>query len=86
MEVPQFIVTTSHLTFDFAVLNKSVLLKVDEWLEDPIANDNLISQVVDMRSFARYFLMAEIAREADEYCGSMIFKFVQGKLYHASPW
>lgn len=62
------------------------LLQLHKWLEDPIENNSILSEVIDMPSMARWFLLAELAKEHDGYVASMYFKVVGGKLYHASPW
>jgi len=56
------------------------------WAEDPVANDHLLAQVIDMKSFARWYLSEEITREGDAYVVSQKWKVVKGKLYHASLW
>lgn len=70
---------------DIALL-EGFLLKLHEWLEDPIKNDSILSEVIDIPSMARWFLLVEFTREADAYDASMFFKVSDGKLYHASPW
>jgi len=64
-----------------------ILLKqIMTWTEDPVANDEKLAQVIDMKSLARWYLSEEITREGDAYVVSQKWKFVKGKLYHASLW
>lgn len=70
---------------DVALL-KGFLLKLHEWLEDPVGNEDILSAVIDMPSMARWFLLAEFTQECDGYVASNFFKVSDGKLYHASPW
>ncbi|KAL7551435.1 hypothetical protein ACHAWF_014627 [Thalassiosira exigua] len=67
-------------------LLKGFLLQLHKWLEDPYGNNDILSNVIDMTSMARWFLLQEVAKEHDGYVASMYFKVVGGKLYHASPW
>ena len=47
-------------------------MKLHEWLEDPTGNNEILSNVIDMKSFARWFLLQEVAKEHDGYVASMV--------------
>lgn len=68
------------------MVHKRLLNQIQIWAKDPVANDEKLTQVLDMKSIARYYLLEEMTREVDSYMGSASFKFINGKLYHAAPW
>jgi len=65
---------------------RSLINQIMKWAEDPVGNDYLLAQFIDMKSMARWYLTEEITREGDAYVVSQKWKFVKGKLYHASLW
>jgi len=45
-----------------------------------------LNEVVDFRSFVRYFIVEEIAKDTDGYAFSDYVMVKRGKLLHAAPW
>ena len=49
-------------------------------------HDDDVSDIVDLESFARYYVLQEVAKDADGYGLSDYLAISAGRLQHASPW
>jgi len=51
-----------------------------------IGNDSRLEDVLDFRSFARYFIVQELSKDLDGYAFSNFMAIDHGRLHHIAPW
>ncbi|CAJ1358615.1 unnamed protein product, partial [Effrenium voratum] len=45
-----------------------------------------LAELLDFRSFLRYFIVEELAKDVDGYSFSNFVKISEGRIFHAAPW
>jgi len=74
-----------HLTLQQRSFIQDVVNEVDARAAS-IDNDSNLEDVLDFRSFARYFIVQELSKDLDGYSFSNFMAIDRGRLVHIAPW